>query len=235
MQHPASSLPRPHSARNATHAPAAGAAAPGTLHRQQHQDTQGAVRYKSWQRLNTPGPCSPAPRPTTARTSWPRSSNPLAAQQVTSTGLQTARSAPRPGSSEPWQGSTSQLRVQQAIVGPTAEQQTPAGTHARAATITAHDAAEAQRAEHLEAEHLEVSRQVLQLDADLRNAQVRKRMMSARMTSSCRGFQAAVARGPSVICMHPAMLACLPLAALQNAGAGAAAAGSPPYSGAGCC
>lgn len=206
MQHAADSLPRPQSSNSAAHAATAGAAAASTLQQQQHRDTQAAVRYKSWQRLEPPEACSTAPRPTKARTSWPRSSNQLAPQQVASTGLQTARSAPRHGLSEPWQHCTPQETLQQTNGEPTAEQQTPAGTHARAGAEAAHDAAEAQRTEHLEAEHLEVSRQVLQLDDDLRAAQVCGVADVKHDGESAMSFSPCVARAPSVVrhlsCLH---------------------------------
>lgn len=172
MHHPATILPRPHSAGSTTHASAAGTAATGTLHQQQHQDTQGAVRYKSWQRLEPPAPCSTAPRPTTGRVAWPASGAPSAAERMTSAALRTAPSAPRSEPSEPWQRSNTQQRSQHTDRDPTAKQQTTAGADSRAAAEASHGAAETQQAEYLEVEHLEVSRQVLQLDADLRNAQV---------------------------------------------------------------
>jgi hypothetical protein len=171
MEQTARSPQRPRSADSVAHAGAVGGPSAEPVPQQRHQPPPRGASYKQWQRLTPPESDATTARPATGRLSWPQSISAPAQRTAPAhaNALTTRQAASRSKSRTPWHRSA--LLQHQRDAGPTAVEHAQAGMKGRAADHN-HAAGEAQRAEALQAEHLEVARQVLQLDADLRNAQV---------------------------------------------------------------
>lgn len=153
MSWPASHLPRPRSAGAANLAPSP----PGRA--------SAASDFHRWQRSSTPSTATVMSTGQPPSCSTPSAPAPAPAASAFSTTASGAGRVP------PWQRSRLQQQLRQLNAGLSAVQRTQADT-ARAAAEAAPAAAEAERAKELEAENIEVSRQILQLDGDLRAAQV---------------------------------------------------------------